>query len=110
MWLAPCSVRLAMSHIRAFNDGDVDAVAHLHAQVFPPDNGPAPIESYRAYFRDTFLNGPGAESGFSSLVCEDEHGGLSGFLGVVPVRMQIKDGHSIWATVCTQFCVAPNRR
>lgn len=99
-----------MATIRAFRDDDIDAIARLHQEVFPPDGGPAPIDAYRAYFRDTFLRGPRADSGFTSLVCEEADGSLVGFLGVVPLPMRLADGRSIWATVCTQFCVDPRRR
>src|SRR5689334_17344912 len=104
-----CSVTFYMATIRAFREDDIDAIAQLHQLVFPPDNGPAPREAYQSYFRETFLTGPHADSGFDSLVCEEPGGALIGFLGVVPFRMAL-GGQPIWATVCTQFCVDPRRR
>ena len=98
-----------MAGIRAFREGDIDQVARLHQQVFPPDSGPAPVSAYRDYFRDTFLAGPRPDSGFDSLVAEEADGAISGFLGVVPVKMALGD-RPLWATVCTQFCVDPTRR
>lgn len=98
-----------MPIIRAFCEDDIDATARLHQAVFPPDEEPASLAAYRAYFRDTFLSGPRPESGFPSLVCEEPDGALSGFLGVIPVRMAV-GGEPIWATVCTQFCVDPRLR
>jgi hypothetical protein len=103
-------VHSLMPSIRAFRPDDIDEVARLHQESFPPDTGPAPLEAYRTYFRDTFFRGPYANAGFPSLVCEDSNGSLSGFLGVVPVRMMLAGGRSIWATLCTQFCVEPQRR
>lgn len=98
-----------MATIRAFREDDIDRVARLHHEVFPPDNGPAPLDAYRTYLREVFLRGPRPDSGLSSLVCEERDGALTGFLGVVPVRMSL-DGRPLWATVCTQFCVDPRRR
>jgi len=98
-----------MAGVRAFREQDIDQVTRLHQEVFPPDEGPAPADAYAAYFRDTFLTGPHPDSGFPSLVCEETDGGLSGFLGVVPVRMA-RRGRQLWGTVCTQFCVDPRRR
>jgi hypothetical protein len=98
-----------MAIIRAFREDDIDAIAQLHQEVFPPDTGPAPAGAYRAYFRETFLTGPRADSGFASLVCEESDGARIGFLGVVPVRMTLGE-RPIWATLCTQFCVDPRRR
>lgn len=98
-----------MSSIREFRDDDIEQVTRLHQQVFPPDSGTAPVEAYQEYFRDTFLRGPRPESSLRSLVCEGADGALEGFLGVVPLRMTFA-GRSLWATVCTQFCVDPDRR
>jgi len=97
-----------MAIIRTFHEGDIDAIARLHQEVFPPDS-PASSDVYRTYFRDTFLGGPHANRELGSLVCAEQDGSLTGFLGVVPVRMAL-DGRPIWATVCTQFCVDPRRR
>jgi hypothetical protein len=98
-----------MATIRAFRESDIDPITRLHQQVFPPDTGPAPAAVYQAYFRDTFLVGPRPGSGFESLVCEESDGALSGFLGVVPVPLALGE-RTVWATVCTQFCVDPGRR
>jgi hypothetical protein len=98
-----------MATIRAFRERDIDSITRLHQLVFPPDGGPAPAAAYEAYFRDTFLVGPRPGSGFESLVCEEEDGALSGFLGVVPVQFALGE-RTLWATVCTQFCVDPGRR
>ncbi|MDB4963606.1 MAG: hypothetical protein JWP01_3605 [Myxococcales bacterium] len=98
-----------MSIIRTFREGDIDAIARLHQEVFPPDTGPAELDVYRTYFRDTFLTGPRADREIASLVCEDDDRSLIGFLGVIPFRMAV-DGRPIWATVSTQFCVDPRRR
>jgi hypothetical protein len=105
----PRDVHTRMAIIRTFREDDIDAVARLHQEVFPPDSGPATPEVYRTYFRDTFLTGPHADSELASLVCEEPDRSLIGFLGVVPVRMAM-NGRPIWATVCTQFCVDPRRR
>ena len=78
-----------MAIIREFREDDIDLIARLHQEVFPPDSGPAPLAAYRTYFRDTFLSGPRANSGFGSLVCEERDGTLSGFLGVIPLRMAL---------------------
>jgi hypothetical protein len=98
-----------MTIIRAFRADDLDAVARLHESVFPLDSGPAPLDDYRHYLRATFLVGPRSDSDFTSIVSEESDGALSGFLGVVPVKMVFKE-RPIWATVCTQFCVDPRRR
>jgi hypothetical protein len=107
--IVPRGVYSDMAIIRAFREDDIDAIATLHQEVFPPDGGPVPRDAYRAYFRETFLTGPHADSGFASLVCEEPDGSLIGFLGAVPFRMALGE-RPLWATVCTQFCVDPRRR
>ncbi len=98
-----------MSTIRRFIEGDIEQVAHLHKKVFPLDGDEVTPQWYETYFHDVFLSGPWPSADFHSLVCEESDGSISGFLGVIPLRMAYK-GQPLWATLCTQFCVDPDRR
>ena len=100
---------MATGEIRPFRESDIGQVVRLHQIVFRHGKDPPPSDVYEAYFRDTFLAGPWPDSGLGSLVCEAAGGELIGFLGAVPLRLK-HGGRLLWATVCTQFCVHPERR
>ncbi|HVK88904.1 MAG TPA: hypothetical protein VM513_32515 [Kofleriaceae bacterium] len=98
-----------MPLVRPFRTDDLDQVARLHLEVFRSDRGAALVPAYKAHLHDKFLTGPRPDSQMSSLVSEEPDGTLVGFLGVVPVRMAF-GARSLWAAVCTHFCVAPKKR
>lgn len=96
--------------VRAFAAADIPEVTRLHLKVYPEGAGEhfRTPDAYASYLRSVFLEGPHREAGFPSLVCDHE-GEITGFLGVMPVRMRLR-GKAIWATCLTQFGVDPEKR
>jgi hypothetical protein len=90
--------------IRRFLERDVTQVAELHRRVFDvaPQSSPELLRAYRRYFGDVFLQD--GETQRLSLVCEDERGRISGFLGAVPRRLA-SGGEQLLGAVSSQFVV-----
>jgi len=88
-----------MSRIRPFSEDDIAQVARLHQAVFKPRGrtDSSALDSYRSYFCHVFLDSPFYDPYLPSLVYEDDHGHIVGFLGTVPRRM----------AVSSQFVVDP---
>lgn len=97
-----------MNHVRSLVADDIPALAELHAAVFS-ECSDLTMEERQSYLRQVFLESPWHGQRLSSLVSEDEHDGVVGFLGVVPRPMSLS-GRSITAAVGSQFMVAPNHR
>src|SRR5262249_43806082 len=98
----------AMNRVRPLVADDIPAVAALHASVFS-ESSELSTEERQHYLRQVFLESPWHGQPLSSLVSEDEHDGVVGFLGVVPRPMSL-NGRSITVAVGSQFMVAPHHR
>jgi hypothetical protein len=97
-----------MNHVRSLVADDIPALAELHASVFADCSDLSRAQRQR-YLRQVFLESPWRGTVLSSLVSEDQHDGVVGFLGVVPRPMSLR-GRSITVAVGSQFMVAPNHR
>ncbi len=97
-----------MGGVRAFTRADIPAVVALRRQLFrTSERGSA--RELEAYLDELFFTGPVADETLTSLVYEDEHGEVCGFLGVVPRRM-LFDGRPLRVAVATQLMVASHCR
>ena len=97
-----------MNGIRPFRREDVPEVVELWLKVFHKTDQPAP-ESLRAYFRETFFEGPWRDENLPSLVYEDEGSRIVGFLGVLPRVMRF-NGRPIKVAVATQLMIDERAR
>lgn len=79
--------------------------------VFGPRTNASPREPDRLAtdFSGILLETPWRDESLPSLVCEDDHGAVVGFLGVVP-RPMVMDGQRVRVAVSSRFMVHPERR
>jgi hypothetical protein len=93
-----------VTQVRSFRKEDIPAVIALRAGAFrsseQDDEG-----ALAAYFAEVFFGNPWYDEAVPSLVCEDGHGRILGFLGVVPRRMTAY-GVPLRVATTTQFMVA----
>ena len=75
-----------VSLIRPFVLGDIPRVAELHESVLAASSHLS-MENRRRYLGRVFLENPWYDDTLPSLVAEEEHGRIVGFLGVLPRRM-----------------------
>src|SRR5918996_2295114 len=94
-----------MGHVRPFVEGDIPQVARMHRVVFKLGDS-VPLESYRDYFKQVFVDNPAGEGALPSLVYEDDDGRILGFVGLVPRRIGM-NGYRFQAVVSSQFIVDP---
>lgn len=94
--------------VRPFNQDDIPWVADLYNNVFLGSAGPGSPE-LRQYFHDLFFESPFSEDDISSLVFQDSNGKRTGFLGVLPRRMQL-ERHPIRVAISFHFMVEPESR
>lgn len=99
-----------MSGIRPFAESDIASVIALHCDAFgnPRPRSPVAEEEYRRWLTTVFLENPMRTAGLESIVCEED-GQVIGFLGIVARRLRM-NGTIYRATVCSNFCVHPDRR
>ena len=97
-----------MSGVRAFIQDDIPQVAALKWRFLHNGSGSAP-PAMEGYIRELFFHGPFAEKTVPSLVYENEHGRVVGFLGVLRRRMSSR-GKPIEAAVATSLVVHPDSR
>lgn len=95
-----------MPQTRAFIADDLVYVADMFHQSLRKKDGAA-SDDLIAYLRALFLNEENTQSDIHSKVYVRDDGRVSGFLGVLPVAMQLDD-RNIQAAVCTSF-VAEDR-
>ena len=100
-----------MGDVRPFREQDISQVAELHRRVFHTPPAPsAQLESaYYSYFNRIFLSHPMRHTELPSLVHTEAGGRITGFLGVMPQPMRIRN-KSILAAVSSQFIVDPDSR
>lgn len=94
--------------IRAFRRADIPAVVALRRQLFRTSEHASAAE-LESYLDKIFFTRPIVDDHLSSLVYENESGGLAGFLGIVPRRMLFA-GKPLRVAVATQFMVSPQSR
>src|SRR5213592_998905 len=75
-----------VSRIRPFVLGDVPRVAELHESILGGSRRLS-MENRRRYLGKVFLENPWYDDTLPSLVAEEGHGRIVGFLGVLPRRM-----------------------
>ncbi len=97
-----------MSGVRAFIQDDIPQVAALKWRFLHNGNGSAP-PAMESYIRELFFHGPFAEKTLPSLVYENEHGRVVGFLGVLR-RSMSSHAKPIEAAVATSLVVDPDSR
>jgi len=97
-----------VNRVRSLVADDIPAVADLHTSVFSTSSELSTAER-RRYLHQVFLESPWHGQPHPSLVSEDQHDGIVGFLGVVPRPMSLS-GRPITVAVGSQFMVAPHHR
>src|SRR5882724_13259306 len=97
-----------VSLIRPFVLGDIPRVAELHESVLAASSHLS-MENRRRYLGKVFLENPWYDDTLPSLVAEEEHGRIVGFLGVLPRRMSW-NGRSIKVAIVSQYMVEPGYR
>ncbi|MGF9565506.1 hypothetical protein [Neorhizobium sp. JUb45] len=92
--------------IRDFERGDIDGVARLFQLTFrgASKGKVSPSVSLNACLEQSFFQHPWADPGISSKVVVGEGGHVSGFIGVLPARLEI-DGRSITAAFAGSMMV-----
>ena len=97
-----------VSRIRPFVLGDVPRVAELHESILGGSRRLS-MENRRRYLGKVFLENPWYDDTLPSLVAEEGHGRIVGFLGVLPRRMSW-NGRSIKVAIGSQYMVEPHYR
>ena len=97
-----------MSRVRAFIEDDIPQVVTLKWRFLHNCSG-SPTPTMETYIRELFFRGPFSEKTLPSLVYENEHGRVVGFLGVLRRRMSLS-GKPIEAAVATSLVVDPDSR
>lgn len=88
--------------IRALRHDDLNGVASLFQRTFR--SGETASTALKTTLSETFIDHPQADGELSSLVLENETGGVKGFIGVIPVRMLI-DGRPVRAAFAGSMMV-----
>jgi hypothetical protein len=97
-----------MSSVRAFVQEDISQVVVLTWRFLQAENG-SPPPSMESYFRELFFHSPFSEKALPSLVYQNEHGRVVGFLGILRRRMSWH-GKPIEVAVGTSLVVDPDSR
>ena len=99
-----------MNGIRPFAESDIAAVIAMHCDAFgnPRPRTQAAEAEYRNWLTAVFLDNPMRIRGLESIVFEDD-GEIIGFLGIVARRLRL-NGITYRGSVCSNFCVHPDRR
>jgi len=97
-----------VSRVRTFIQDDIPQVAALKWRFLRHGSG-SPPPTMESYFRELFFHGPFSEKTLPSLVYENEHGRVVGFLGILRRRMSL-NGKPIEVAVGTSLVVEPDSR
>ena len=97
-----------MGRIRAFVQDDIPSVAQLYWEFLQGRQGPHP-PSLEGYFQEVFFHNPWFDTSIDSLVYEEQHRGVVGFLGIVPRPMSL-NGKYIQAAFGSSHVVHPESR
>ncbi len=90
-----------MPSVRPFAAGDIDTVADMFQRLLRKSRQPA-SDDLRAYLRALFLDFSDSDPDIRSRVHVRDDGTVSGFLGVLPLRMSL-DGRPLRAAACGTF-------
>lgn len=90
-----------MSKVRTFEAADVDDVANMFQRLLRKSSVPAG-DDLKSYFHQIFLERAPPEPEFRSRVHLRDNGSVSGFIGVLPVKMEF-EGRKITALDCGNF-------
>jgi hypothetical protein len=91
--------------IRPLHSRDIPALVALRRLAFRHSERATP-DALASFFRGIFFESPWRDPQLPSLVYEDGHGDVIGFLGIVPRRMTL-NGRAVRVAVGTQLMVAP---
>jgi hypothetical protein len=97
-----------VSRVRTFIQDDIPQVAVLNWRFLHHGSG-SPPPTMESYFRELFFHCPFSEKTLPSLVYENEHGRVVGFLGILRRRMSL-NGKPIEVAVGTSLVVEPDSR
>jgi len=97
-----------MAHVRPLVEGDIPAVAALHATVFGGGGGRDP-QTLRAHLTEVFCRHPWHDGKFPSLAYEAAGGEIVGVLGVMRRPMSL-NGRPIQVAISHDFMVDPRSR
>lgn len=97
-----------MGQVRTFLQDDIPQVVALKWRFLHNSKG-SPPPTMESYFRELFFQGPFSEKTLPSLVYENEHGRVVGFLGILRRHMSFH-GKPIEAAVGTSLVVDPDSR
>ena len=106
--LAESGAATASGRIRPFRAEDIPDVVALRRRAYRYSERPDSA-SLEAYCERIFCRRDNADDDLPSLVHEDAHGRLTGFLGVIPHRMVFR-AEGVRLAVATQMMVAPEAR
>ena len=98
--------------IRKLTGDDIPAVAAIFYRVHLANDATTAkfsLAAISAEFEEIFLRNPWLDENLPSLVCEDGNGGILGFIGVTPRKMNIK-GRPVVAAVSAHLMIEPERR
>lgn len=90
-----------MSKVRTFETADVDDVANLFQRLLRKTSDPA-NDDLKAYFQHLFIEQAPEHPNYRSRVHLRDDGSISGFIGVLPVRMEF-EGRQLNAVDCGSF-------
>lgn len=96
-----------MAVVRPLAPGDIPAVAHLFARVYPYARWASQADC-EAYFQQVFFANPWADPGLPSWVAMEGSSAV-GFIGVMPRPMRLR-GMPVQAAVVTQLMVDQEKR
>jgi hypothetical protein len=92
-----------MSEIRPLQEHDLPAVADMFRVVLRKNSIPA-TPSLPSYLKSIFLDAPDFDPDLASKVHVRSDGRVSGFMGVLPLRMELRGEH-VRAATCGSFMV-----
>lgn len=92
-----------MSEIRPLQEHDLPAVADMFRVILRKNSIPA-TPSLPSYLKSIFLDAPDFDPDLASKVHVRSDGRVSGFMGVLPLRMELR-GEPVRAAICGSFMV-----
>jgi len=92
-----------MPEVRALREHDLTAVADMFQRILRKSGDPA-TPSLRAYLKTIFLDTPDFDPQLTSRVHVRDDGRVSGFIGILPLRMELR-GEPLCAAICSSLMV-----
>ncbi|HEV7322815.1 MAG TPA: hypothetical protein VGO04_29795 [Ensifer sp.] len=91
-----------MSEIRSLESGDIPTIAGMFQRVFRDDRAVPP--ALVSYMRQLYLDAPGCDPEIRPLVHVNDHGRITGFVGVNALPMTL-NGKRLRAAICGSLMV-----